>query len=398
MKYFAFILFFMFFLQLVYAQESVGDRQLSLGVTGIGSTESVTHIISAVGKVWEFNGTSFTISNDPEIYNSNTVSVGNADFINQEWDAFFNWKWDASGEDPVWGLGFYKITPILPEQGATNNDNYFYLDGRDSDWSSGVYNPDLYTVFKKTAGIYQIFDWPYIPANIIPVENGEIIREWDVHNQQPNTSGLNNYWSNVLLLIEGGDPYARIAWGPHPTFNATNYKIYRALSTFPVNPRFLTFDLITITNSTTYEYIDREFVIGGTTTYYAWYYVKAYNSSSNNYSPASNTVNTSGEYMPFKIAFENPEETQAFGFSLNQNYPNPFNPSTTIKFSVTANSLVSLIVYDILGNEKAVLVDELKEPGTYSVNFDASNFSSGIYFYTLRANEYTSSRKMLLLK
>ena len=178
----------------------------------------------------------------------------------------------------------------------------------------------------------------------------------------------------------------------------TNYKIYRAVATVPTNPRFLTFDLIRITNSTTYEYIDREFVIGGSTTYYAWYYVKAYNSSSNTYSLASNTVNTSGEYTPFKIAFGNPEETQASGFSLNQNYPNPFNPSTTIKFSVAANSLVSLIVYDILGNEKAVLVNELKEPGIYTVNFDASNFSSGIYFYTLMANEYTSSRKMLLLK
>jgi len=85
-------------------------------------------------------------------------------------------------------------------------------------------------------------------------------------------------------------------------------------------------------------------------------------------------------------------------FDLMQNYPNPFNPSTTINYSVAANSLVSLKVYDILGNEKAVLVDELKEAGIYSVNFDASNLPSGIYFYTLKANEYTSSRKMLLIK
>jgi len=92
------------------------------------------------------------------------------------------------------------------------------------------------------------------------------------------------------------------------------------------------------------------------------------------------------------------EGIQADEFDLMQNYPNPFNPSTTIKFSVAANSLVSLKVYDILGNEKAILVDELKEPGNYSVNFDASDLSSGIYFYTLRAKEYTHSRKMLLLK
>ena len=85
-------------------------------------------------------------------------------------------------------------------------------------------------------------------------------------------------------------------------------------------------------------------------------------------------------------------------FNLMQNYPNPFNPSTTINYSVAANSLVSLIVYDILGNEKAVLVDELKEAGIYSVNFDASTFASGIYFYQLKAGEISLSRKMILLK
>ena len=85
-------------------------------------------------------------------------------------------------------------------------------------------------------------------------------------------------------------------------------------------------------------------------------------------------------------------------FNLMQNHPNPFNPSTIINYSVATNSLVSLIVYDIIGNEKAVLVDELKEPGIYTIKFDASNFPSGVYFYTLRANEYTSSQKMLLLK
>ncbi len=81
-----------------------------------------------------------------------------------------------------------------------------------------------------------------------------------------------------------------------------------------------------------------------------------------------------------------------------QNYPNPFNPSTTIKFSVASNSLVSLIVYDILGNEKAVLVDELKEAGIYSVNFDASNLPSGIYFYELKAESFRQTKKMLLVK
>ena len=212
MKYLAFILFFTFSLQLVYSQESIPDRQLSLWVVGVGSTDQVTHIISAVGKVWEYNGTAFIISSDQEIYNNNTVSVGNADFTTKDWDAFFNWKWQDDGSNPIWGLGFYKITLILPEEGPTGG--YYYLDGRDSGWGSNAYgNPDFYSFFKVSEGLFEVFDWPYFqPASEKP-DNGGIVRVWDVFDEQPNTSGLNNYWSNVLLLIEGGDPYARLAWG-----------------------------------------------------------------------------------------------------------------------------------------------------------------------------------------
>ncbi|MBN1300588.1 MAG: T9SS type A sorting domain-containing protein [Melioribacteraceae bacterium] len=94
------------------------------------------------------------------------------------------------------------------------------------------------------------------------------------------------------------------------------------------------------------------------------------------------------------------------GFELYQNYPNPFNPSTTIEYSITAaeeNNIipalhVKLIVYDILGLESAILVDEYQKPGLYSVNFDAENFSSGIYFIKLISGDYISVKKMLLLK
>lgn len=89
MKYLAFILFLFFSLQLVYSQNPVDPKQLSLGVVGVGSTDQVTHYISAIGKVWEYNGTSFVISSDQEIYNNSAVSVGDADFINADWDTFF---------------------------------------------------------------------------------------------------------------------------------------------------------------------------------------------------------------------------------------------------------------------------------------------------------------------
>ncbi len=94
-----------------------------------------------------------------------------------------------------------------------------------------------------------------------------------------------------------------------------------------------------------------------------------------------------------------PCETQLpQNFSLSQNYPNPFNPTTVIRYQVSGMSHVTLGVYDVLGQEVAMLVNEEKFPGSYEVNFNASNLSSGVYFYTLRAGNFVETKKMLLIK
>ncbi len=86
-------------------------------------------------------------------------------------------------------------------------------------------------------------------------------------------------------------------------------------------------------------------------------------------------------------------------YSLEQNYPNPFNPSTTINFSIPKSSNVSLKVYDALGKEVATLVNEFKNAGNYSADFTAtSNLTSGIYFYTLTSENFTSTKKLMLVK
>ncbi len=85
-------------------------------------------------------------------------------------------------------------------------------------------------------------------------------------------------------------------------------------------------------------------------------------------------------------------------FELSQNYPNPFNPTTMINFQLSISSYVTLKVYDVLGREVATLVNEEKFPGTYEATFNASNLSSGIYFYTLRAGNFIETKKMLLVK
>ena len=85
-------------------------------------------------------------------------------------------------------------------------------------------------------------------------------------------------------------------------------------------------------------------------------------------------------------------------FQLNQNYPNPFNPSTVISWQLAVRSFVTLKIYDVLGNEVAVLVNEEKPAGNYKIDFKGNNLASGIYFYTLRAGSFVQSRKMILLK
>lgn len=85
-------------------------------------------------------------------------------------------------------------------------------------------------------------------------------------------------------------------------------------------------------------------------------------------------------------------------YNMEQNYPNPFNPSTVIRYSVPETSIIQLKIYDVLGNELTTLVNEEKQSGTYEVEFDASEFSSGVYFYTLQAGGFTQTRKMVVMR
>jgi len=85
-------------------------------------------------------------------------------------------------------------------------------------------------------------------------------------------------------------------------------------------------------------------------------------------------------------------------FALSQNYPNPFNPSTTINYQLPISNHVSLRVYDLLGREVSTLVNETKEPGSYSVNLDAANLSSGVYFYKLSAGSVVLTKKLMVLR
>ena len=85
-------------------------------------------------------------------------------------------------------------------------------------------------------------------------------------------------------------------------------------------------------------------------------------------------------------------------YSLMQNYPNPFNPSTSINYKIIKPGMVYLRVFDLLGREVAVLVNEEKNAGSFNVSFNASHLTSGIYYYQLRTNDYLETKKMVLIK
>jgi hypothetical protein len=112
-------------------------------------------------------------------------------------------------------------------------------------------------------------------------------------------------------------------------------------------------------------------------------------------------------WVPGPTPVENENNfTQPDQFSLQQNYPNPFNPSTKIKYTIPSviasetkqSQMVSLKVYDVLGNEIATLVNEEKPAGSYEVEFSAEGLTSGIYFYKLQAGTFVETKKMILIK
>lgn len=110
-----------------------------------------------------------------------------------------------------------------------------------------------------------------------------------------------------------------------------------------------------------------------------------------------NVFGTMGTHSFTTDVKEIPGATPA-AYALEQNFPNPFNPTTTINFSIPVEGFVTLDVYNSIGQKVATLVSETKTAGSYSVGFDASDLTSGIYFYKITSGKFSETKKMILLK
>ncbi len=184
------------------------------------------------------------------------------------------------------------------------------------------------------------------------------------------------------------------------------------ISTYHVNDNFylsvfdnlgeLLRERVLINESIGQKTMDGTFKVNGDEIYFAWSDTRI---PQTGYDVFVNALNVNTLVNINRMELSIPDE-----FSLSQNYPNPFNPTTKIKFKTslfnpspyqgegTRERLITLKVYDILGNEIATLLNEKKPPGEYEVEFDGSGLTSGVYFYRLKAGNFNQSRKLLLLK
>ncbi len=220
----------------------------------------------------------------------------------------------------------------------------------------------------------------------------------------PRVQGPNQYvfvnWSN------GGDTTQTFNVSQNVDLLAT-YKIqYRLIMVSSIGNTFGGNIFYDSASSATFGVLSRTFVSGGTTYYFRGWTGGGTGSYTSPDSTGNDTAVTVQIMNPITqtarwsttVGINQTGNTIPDKYNLYQNYPNPFNPSTSIKFDIVKPGQVSVIVYDALGRESRVLLSENLSPGSYAVDFNASDLPSGIYYYKLITSEFTDVKKMLLIK
>jgi len=361
----------------IFAQETpLHTGELIINLINKGTSWNVTFTLTAISARWDEN------NNLTEDYETASVNINSTPPLIKS-VAYFDHIWTSTaGDNPIFAAGLYKISAI--ESGVEKA--YFYMDWRTSTagWIESVdvyFKYDYANKHFRNAANTQIIDYSYQTL-------------WDLTSNLLITSGLEDYWNNCLAVFNNGDDHPKFAWGPKPDFTNSYYKIYKKKGT----PDFVLYDS---TTSNTYLDVNQYILTGlpNANEGSAYYKITSVGYLTEVYSESgfSNTVDIRVK-LP---AFEKQGSEIISGinnYSLSQNYPNPFNPATTIMFSLPVSAQVTLKVYDVLGREAASLIDSYKEAGSHSIKFDASNLTSGIYFYQLKAGEYIETKKLILQK
>lgn len=199
---------------------------------------------------------------------------------------------------------------------------------------------------------------------------------WDTPRVQPNSMVYDELTSKYLLFYGGGGIFNwRVGIASATNISGPWTKTEKVLDVTPGTweSRYVSFPCV-LYDSSSKQY--KMWYMGGST---MW-------AGSIGYATTAITGFTEYEkYIPAT-------------FNLTQNYPNPFNPNTTIQYAVPHQTFVTLKVFNMLGQEVSILVNEQLRAGAYTAKFDASRLSSGIYFYQLRSGSFVDTKKMLLMK
>jgi|ERR1035437_6212780 hypothetical protein len=212
------------------------------------------------------------------------------------------------------------------------------------------------------------------------IEGGSNYLSYAHYNTYPSAP------QNLLLVNNGGHP--RLTWPQNFDPDVNNYKVYR------------NYGVWTCLGTTSNLYYDDPNIVintgqlAGTEVYYKITAVDLGGLESQSYSNIV-SCNTPGG-NPAKKGHKLTDVVT--DYELLQNYPNPFNPSTNISYQLPKAGVVQLKIYDLLGKEVAVLVDEFKLEGKYFINFDAAELANGVYIYSLKVNDFVQNKKMTLLK
>ena len=290
-----------------------------------------------------------TRQNNQGIFNINTESIyahfsspqatewatgTTANYSNYTYQAWEDWEYTLGATPNI--VGVNAVLHLIIEN--------IYIDIKFTSWTSGSAGGGF---------SYERSTDPNLPVELTSfnasAKSNNITLQWNTATE------LNNYGFDVLRQIHTSTPLSVTKWEKIGFVNGNGN------SNSPKN----------------YSFIDDKVSTGK-------YYYRL------------KQIDNDGQFEYSKIvevSFMKPNE-----FELSQNYPNPFNPSTTIRFNLPEASIVKLTIFNILGQEIRTLVNEFKESGVNTINFDASDLNSGMYIYKIEAGNFVQTRKMTLLK
>jgi len=286
-------------------------------------------------------------------------------------------------------------TQIESESTIDNKIHFIYFDKLDNAWEHRYLSGS--TLSDPIAQIYLVaYPSPSLVANsndlyLMALGSSQIpswplFQHYDVAPLAPTG----------LTISEDANNHPRLDWNISPEPDRNHYNIYR-YDSYGGEWQYLTQSSAATYTDQTLTYCHAVPPAQCPNVRNFSYRVTVVDNGSQESNPSDEVTARLVGGSPDKIVV-NPNSSEPMEYSLGQNYPNPFNPTTTINYSIKTVGEVTLKMYDMLGTEVASLVNERKEPGNYSVTFNAANLPSGMYVYKLTSGNFAATKKLILLK